>query len=114
MPLQSCKVQKAVTNHLSPTYPVSGSAHVTLIDESVSASATKLRGLPGTCELDNVMAISSTEMAPAPCLFLANTLKRYFVSGFRPDSSTLRLSPDVFAVLKSTGPAPVKIKFLYK
>lgn len=80
---------------------------MTLIDESVSASATKLRGLPGTCELSNVLVDASTEMAPAPCLFLANTLKRYIVSGLRPDSRILKLSPDVFTVLKSMGPGPV-------
>ena len=95
--------QKPLPN---PTHPVSGSTHVTLIIESVSASATKLRGLPGTCELSNVLVDASTEMAPAPCLFLANTLKRYTESGLRSDSSILQLSPDVFTVLKSTGPGP--------
>lgn len=80
---------------------------MTLIDESVSASATKLRGLPGTCELSNVLVDVATEMAPAPCLFLGNTLKRYIVSGFRPDSSILKVSPDVFTLLKSIGPGPI-------
>ena len=82
-----------------PTYPVSGSDHVTLIEESDSASATKFWGFPGTCELGYVLAVTSSEIAPAPASFTAKTLKRYFVSGMRPGKDFLSWSPGVLTGL---------------
>ena len=91
------------------SYPVVGAAHVTLTVDSDTASATKLRGLPGTSELGYVLAITSSEILPAPYSFRANTVQRYFVSGLRSVISTLRLSSGIFFCLTPLPELPVKM-----
>ena len=90
------------------SYPVVGAAHVTLTVDSDTASATKLRGLPGTSELGYVLAITTSEIIPAPYSLWANTVKWYFVSGLRSVISMLWLSPGVFFCLRPLPELPVK------